>query len=288
MTRATFTILLLAACVGLRPAAAAEVRVVSQTVGTDELLLAVAAPEQIAALSHLARDPVFSGVAQAAEAYPMIGMGDAETILRYRPTLVLFSDYSRIELVEQVRRSGVQVLIFNRYESLDDAYANLRQLAAALGDDTARDRAETVIADCRARLAELHRRLQGVKPVRVIAPSTYGVIAGSETTFQDICDQAGAENLAVTLGHLTGHAAPPSEAMLKWPVEVLVLGGANRDEALAPFLKLPPYAFMAAVREGRTALLDAWALGCVTHLRVHAYEQLARQLHPERWQKDGP
>jgi iron complex transport system substrate-binding protein len=35
----------------------AEVRVVSQSVGTDELLLALAEPGQIAALSHLANDP---------------------------------------------------------------------------------------------------------------------------------------------------------------------------------------------------------------------------------------
>ena len=34
----------------------APVRVVSQTVGTDELLLALAEPEQVAALSHLARE----------------------------------------------------------------------------------------------------------------------------------------------------------------------------------------------------------------------------------------
>jgi iron complex transport system substrate-binding protein len=45
---------------------------------------------------------------------------------------------------------------------------------------------------------------------------------------------------------------------------------------------------MAAVRNGRAAMLDAWALGCVTHLRVHAYEQLARQLHPERFPEGTP
>lgn len=278
-------LLVCAACFAAR---SEGVRIVSQTVGTDELLLAVAAPEQIAALSHLARDPVFSGVAREAAAYPTIGHGDAETILRHRPTLVLFSDYSRAELVEQVRRAGVPVLVFDRYLTLEDAYENLRRLAAALNDPAARTRAEAVIADCRERLARLQQRLAGATPVRVIAPSTYGVIAGAGTTFQDICDHAGAENLATTLGRLQGHDVPPGEAMLQWPVDAVVLGGSVRDEALAPYLKLPPYAQMAAVRKGRVALLDAWALGCVTHLRVHAYEQLARQLHPERFRDSRP
>ena len=287
MTRKLFLGLLIACGGWLQAAAAAEVRVVSQTVGTDEMLLAVAAPEQIAALSHLSRDPVFSGVAQAAAAYPAIGFGDAETILRFRPTLVLLSDYSRAELVEQVRRSGVQVIVFKNYQTLEDAYANLRLLADALGDAAAHERAEAVIADCRTRMENLRRRLQGVKPVRVIAPSTYGVIAGAETTFQDICEQAGAENLAATLGQLKGHAVPPSEAMLKWPVDKLVIDGANVATALEPYLKLPPYAFMESVRERRVALIDTWAFSCITHLRIHAYEQLARQLHPERFQPNG-
>ena len=44
MTRKLFLALLLAGGGWLQAAAAAEVRVVSQTVGTDEMLLAVAAP----------------------------------------------------------------------------------------------------------------------------------------------------------------------------------------------------------------------------------------------------
>lgn len=259
------------------------VRVVSQTVGTDELLLAVAAPEQIAALSHLARDPVFSGAAREAAAYPQITLGDAETILRHRPALALFADYSRAELVEQVRRAGVPVLIFDRYKTLEEVHAFLRRLAAALGPEAA-ERAERVVASDLARLAALRTRLTGLAAVRVIAPSTYGVIAGADTTFQDLCDHAGAENLAFTLGGLRGHAAPPTERLLGWPVERVVLSGeGDVGAALARYRTVPPYSFLPAVREGRAVLIPGWMLGCVSHRRVEAYEALARALHPERW-----
>ena len=63
--------------------AVAPVRVVSQTVGSDELLLALAEPEQIAALSHIARDPAYSVVAAEAKKFPQITQGDAETILKH-------------------------------------------------------------------------------------------------------------------------------------------------------------------------------------------------------------
>lgn len=261
-------------------AAPQPVRVVSQFVGGDELLLALAEPAQIAALSHLAVDPAFSVVAAQAAKYPHIASGDAETILKFSPTLVLGADFSRAELLDQVRRAGVRVLIFDHYKTLDDAFANLRKLAGELGPSAA-GRAEVIIADYRARLKRLEEKLHGVTPVRVIAPSTYGVIGGADTTFQDLCDHAGASNLAATLGHLVGHVPPPTEQMLSWPVDKVVVCGASAERALAPFLNLPPYQFMPAVRERRVALIDECMLSCVSHHRVEGYEQLARALHPE-------
>jgi|GEM_PF-224164 len=255
------------------------IRVVSQTVGSDELLLAVAEPSQIAALSHLAIDPSFSAIVKEAQPYPRITPGgDAESILKFSPTLVLFANYSRVELVEQVRRAHVQVIVLDRYATLADAYANLRLLAHALGTDA---RAEKVIADCTHRVATLEAKLRGVKPVRVIAPSIYALIPGDQTTFQDLCDHAGAENLAATIGHLYGHVSPPSEQMLTWPVDRIVVAGFNLNEAMAPLRNLPPYSLMPAVRENRAVLIDPYEISCVSHHRIDGYERLAHELHPE-------
>ncbi|MDO8540667.1 MAG: ABC transporter substrate-binding protein [Opitutaceae bacterium] len=262
---------------------ARPLRVVSQTVGTDELLLALAEPEQIAALSHFSRESVFSAVAERAKAFPRVErLGDAESVLRYNPTLVLVANYSRVELVAQVRRAGVRVIVFEHHETLEDAFANLRVLACELGGE-APARAARIVADCEARVRALAARLTGLPPVRVIAPSTYGMIAGAETTFQDMCDHAGAINLAATLGGLRGHEAPPNEQMLTWPIDRVVVAGEDNESALALFRKLPPYQFMAAVRAGRVALIKPYMLSSVTHHRVEAYEMLARALHPEAY-----
>jgi iron complex transport system substrate-binding protein len=252
-----------AICVGLAAVLRANpeaTRVVSQTVGTDELLLAVAAPGQIAALSSLSRRHAYSAVADQAGAYPQLPQAaDAESVLKYSPTLVLCADYSRAELVAQLRRAGVKVIVFDRYYSLEDDYNNLRRLARELGPT----------AEARA------------APVSVIAPSTYGIIPGDDSTFQDLCDHAGADNVASTLGHLHGHEHAPDEQMLTWPVDKVVVAGADLASALAPFRAMPPYKYMAAVRKGRAVLIKPWQLGCVSFHRVDAYEALARALHPE-------
>lgn len=272
-------LLILFVCLSGLAHAATPVRVVSQTVGTDELLIALAEPAQIAALSHIATSPEFSAVAKEAEAYPRISPGDSEAILKFKPTLVLFADYSRAELIAQVRKTGVQVLVFDRYATLADVYVNLRTLGKALGREA---QAEAVIAVCEARMAVLNEKLKGVKPVRVVNASTYGLLSGAGTTFQDLCDHAGAENLATTIGGLKGVAAEPSEKMLVWPIDAVVVGGTGTaDEALAPLRQILPYRLIDAVKKGRAAVLPQALLGSVTHHRIDAYERLARGLHPE-------
>jgi iron complex transport system substrate-binding protein len=181
-------------------------------------------------------------------------------------------------MVAQLRRAGTRVILFDRYTTLADSYANLRLLGRELGRE---DRAERIIGECEGRVAALEARLRRVRPARVIAPSTFGVIPGAQSTFQDLCDHAGAENLAWTLGRITGHGPQPSEAMLTWPVDFVVVAGADIGTALAPFRALPPYEFMPAVKSGRAVLLPPAPLGCVSHLRVDGYEILARALHPE-------
>lgn len=277
MRRFLLLLFIAVACFGGPPVR--PVRVVSQTVGTDELLLALAEPSQVAALSHLSRDPRFSATAKAAEAYPQIPQADAEGILRHRPTLVLITNYSQPELVAQLERLHIRLLRFDHFNTLEEVYANLRRLARELGAEA---KAEALIARCEARVNDLARRLKGVSPVRVLAPSSYGFTAGKDTTFQDLCDHTGALNVAAEAG-LVGHAPSPSEAMLTWKVDRLVLAGEDGKKALAVFQGLIPYRFMEAVKRERYVLLSTNQISSVTHLRIDAYESLARQLHPERF-----
>lgn len=251
-------------------------RVVSQTVGTDELLVALGEPAQIAALSHLSRDPEYCAVAREAARFPQLAEGDAEAVLRHRPELVLVSSYTRPELLAQLRRSGVRIFSFDRFNTLEDVYAGLRALGDLLGT---RSRADALIQGCETRVAALQSRLKGVTPKRVLVPSVYGFTAGKETTFQDLCEHAGAVNVAAEAG-LRGHAPTPSEAMLAWKVDALVL---SREDSFDRIRDLPPYKFMAATRGRRFVTIPGVYLSSVTHHRVSGYEALAKALHPERF-----
>lgn len=259
-------------------AAAPPRRVVSQTVGTDELLLALAGPGQIAALSHLARDAHFSPVAKEAEAHPALKDSDAESVLRFRPDLVLVASYTRSETLALLRKARVPVLLVERSESLEDTRHNIRALGEALGRPQA---AADLLARMEARVEALRLRLAGVRPVRVLAASVQPYTAGADTTFQDLCDHAGALNVAAEAG-LRGHQPTPAEAVLGWRPEVLVASGG--DPALpARLAAILPYKHLPAARAGRVVLLPGALLAATGQHRIEAYEALARALHPERF-----
>ena len=255
-------------------------RVVSQAVGTDDLLLALAEPTQIAALSHLATDERYAPSFREAARFPTLRNSSAEDILRFRPDLVLVTSYSPSESVVLLRRAGVQVFVLEQYERLEDVYVSLRKLGEILGRSK---QAEELIRNCQSRVQELAKRLQGVKPVRVMAAGIYPFASGSDTSFQDICDHAGALNVAAEAG-IKGHVPMPSEKALTWKTEVLIGPQEKGEELLTQLRGLPPYKFMPALRKGRVVSIPGALFATTSHRRIETYEWVARALHPERFQ----
>ena len=122
------------------PAAAAE-RVVSLNLCTDQYLLALA-PAQAVAVTHLARDPTLSVMADAARAVPTV-RADAEAVLTLHPDLVLAAPWGAKATLAALARRGVRV----ERIALPDSFAAIRDttrhVAALLGVPA---RAEALLA----------------------------------------------------------------------------------------------------------------------------------------------
>jgi iron complex transport system substrate-binding protein len=87
---------------------AAPQRVVSINLCTDQLLLQLARPEQIASVSFLATDPALSVYSAAAAAFPR-NRGSAEEVLALRPDLVLAESTASLVTVSLLRQAGLVV-----------------------------------------------------------------------------------------------------------------------------------------------------------------------------------
>ena len=174
---------------------------------------------------------------------------------------MLAASYTQAETVALLRRAGVKTLVLEHFETIEDLFGNTRTIAAALGRP---ERAEELIAQWRKRIQDLDARLRGCRPVRVLAVGFYPFTAGAGTTFQDICEHAGAVNVAAEAG-LKGHAPTPSEQVLTWKVDVLVAPWEEGMDLNARLRDLPPYKFMDAFRRGRVLGMPGALMATTSH-----------------------
>ncbi len=130
--------------------------VVSLNLCTDQLLVLLA-PERVAGLEFLARDPSLSFVAAEAVHLPAV-RADAEAVLLLHPDLVLAGKYGAQTTVALLRQHGVRVVQFDQPQNFGTIEAQVAQLAHLLGADA---RGAALVAMMRARLAALPHVARG-------------------------------------------------------------------------------------------------------------------------------
>jgi iron complex transport system substrate-binding protein len=254
-------------------------RVVSHSIGTDDVLLALADTDQIAALSHVAHS-AYAYNAALAKQYPILKNSSAENILSFNPDLVILTSFSSPEIVSILKKSGVKLYIVEKYESLEDVYSTLREVGDLLGQ---RQKAEALIASCRARVSALAKALEGVKPARVISAGEYSFVSGSNTTFQELCDYAGAINVAAEAG-ISGVVPIPSEKVLLWKIDYLVGWQEPGSKMLDRLKDVAPFRYLDVYKQGKIIEIPGSLFMATSHHRISAFEMLAKALHPECFQ----
>ena len=113
--------------------AASAVRVASLNLCSDEYLLLLARPAEIASVSYLAREPLESPLWRAAQGHHL-NRGSIEQILGTRPSLVLTTSGGGRASGLIARRMRLRTLDLAPASSLDGVAANLRSVAGALGE----------------------------------------------------------------------------------------------------------------------------------------------------------
>jgi iron complex transport system substrate-binding protein len=114
------------------PADAAPRRVASLNLCTDELLLALAAPGQIASVTHLAQNPAETPLWRQARRYRK-NDGSLVSVAGLRPDLVLTMGGGARDRVRIAERLGMRVVDLPFPQSLADIEQSVSKVAAALG-----------------------------------------------------------------------------------------------------------------------------------------------------------
>ena len=177
------------------PARAIPQRVVSLNPCLDQILVAVADRSQVAALSHYARDPQASSIAEVAKRYPQT-FESAEEVMMLRPDLVLASRHSAPATREALTRLGVVYEPFSVPNTVKASLAQITRIAALVGHP---DRGAALIARIDAALAA-GVKPPGAKPVTVLVFQPRGFAAGEGTLMNEMLTRAGFVNVAPRYG----------------------------------------------------------------------------------------
>lgn len=200
-------------------------RIVSINQCTDELVLRLADPDRVASVSWLSRDAANSNVAALADRVP-VNHGLAEEVMSHRPDVVLAGAWSSRTTIEILKRLGVKLVEFDVPRTLDEARAEIRKLAAAIGEQ---ERGEAMVRAIDAGLAALPSPKPSLRAL-VMQPNGFTVEKGS--LVEDIMNRAGLENLASRVGS-GGYLQVPLEAVALQQADVMIL---NSEAYGAPSL----------------------------------------------------
>src|SRR5262245_10598409 len=256
-------------------------RIVSQTLGTDEILLSICPQERIIALSYLAEDGNYSNVVEQARRIPNRPTQGPEQILQLMPDLIFVASYSRSETIELLKTSKAPVFRFANFNSIEDIKSNIRTVGYATGTDAA---AEKLIGKMDEDLAAFRARIpERESPVRVMSYDRLGYTAGTNTIFDDVARAAGAVNVSAEQG-IKGFTKINSEKIIEWNPDFLITGANRGKEKIVQSRMLEDAAVASskAGRAGRIIVIDNRHFLTVSQYVVRFVEDLANGLYENR------
>lgn len=112
---------------------ASALKVASLNLCTDEYLLLLARPEEVASVTRLAQDAAESPLWRQARAFPA-NRGSVEGVIATRPTLLLTMGGGGRSSWQLARKMGVRTINLPYAGSIAEVATNMRRVAVALGD----------------------------------------------------------------------------------------------------------------------------------------------------------
>jgi iron complex transport system substrate-binding protein len=266
-------VLLVMVALGALPPARAEAprRVVSFNLCADQLVVALADPAQIAALSPYAADPNLSVVAGKAREFRRIEW-QAESTILLQPDLVLVGPNDRSVTRRLLAAQGLRVVEAALVTDLAAARAQIRQVATLLGNPA---RGERLIADldaAQARVAAAPR-----PPFRTaLVVERGGYTQGPQSLVSTLLAQAG---LAPPAGVPAGYGGfIPLERLLMLKADMVFIKDPPREPGDQGALYFTHPALQALYPPSRRVALPTRFTLCGGPALVAAFDYLAETL----------
>ena len=262
-------------------------RIVSYSISTDEILMALVKPERIAALSRLVDDPGVSSIVEEAKQIPARVQGNSmENVLTFKPDLVIIPDFHPPEMLQSARELGLKVYIYKTPSDIKGVKRSIRQIAALTGE---KEKGEAVIAKMEARIQQVQQRLANIpasQRKRVIQLRSEGAFYAPDNSFGDVCRHAGVSDATLELKYPSAMEITQEKVVELNPDIIFVPdwdydGKHNPNGEKRKILNNPSYQEMKAVQQGKVSTISGALVLTVSQYIADAVEEVAKMSYPE-------
>jgi iron complex transport system substrate-binding protein len=252
------------------PARAADAprRIASFNVCADQLVVALADPDQIVALSPNARDPAISVIADRDLPYPLLGRL-AESVVPLKPDVILVGPWDRPVTQRMLRALGFRLVGVDLINDVTAGFAQIREIARLVGHP---ERGEALIAEieaARRRLAAAPRP----KSTSALLVGNSGYTVGPDSLAGALLREAG---LVPPPGAPAGYGGyVPLETLIMLRPDFLVLSSPVETPDGQGALYLTHPALRALYPPEKRIVLPAKFTMCAGRSLVVAFDYLA-------------
>ena len=260
---------------------AKPLRIITASIGHDEVVLALAPSDRLVAVGAVSKDPTFSNVAALVLEKPEVSR-DPETIIVQEPDIVVTSPWFPAEGVDALQRAGVLVLQTALGLDLDTQIDNLLLIGYILGEE---QRALAFADEVTARYQALQAATadKQTRPL-VISLTQYGDslwTAGSGSTQGSLIVAAGGVNAAA---EIEGNQTIGLESVIAMAPEVIFIpqpAAYGADEFRRSLFDNEALAEVPAIKNGAVYIVESKHFTTLSHWNIRGAEDLARILWPE-------
>ena len=260
-------------------------RIVSMSIGTDEILLDLVPLNRILSVTYLADDGGISNIVERVKTIPSRSHGNTpESVMGLNPDLVLISDFFPPESYQTLREMGMKVYVYKTPSNFEEIKASILELGQVVGE---LEKGKQIVAEMDARIQKLQEKLGNIKEKRkVLFMHAFGAYYSPKGTFNDTCSLAGVEDVTRSLNY-SQPCTLSQETIVQLNPDSFVIGDWNFDGKHSPeALKeeiLSNQSYMttnAGKNKSIIVIPSAHLLTCSQHF-VLGVEDMAKAAYPE-------
>jgi iron complex transport system substrate-binding protein len=202
-------------------------RLVSINPCVDAILMQVADPAQIAAISHYSHMPRATSIPLAlARRFPATS-GTAEEVVALSPDLVIAGSHVAPSTIAALQRLGIPIVQIGVPASIAESSAQIRTIAEAVGHP---ERGADLIA--RIEVAVSAAKASRAEPVQALIWQGGGMVPGAGTLADDLLHTAGFDNSSARYGLQSWDVLPLEPLVARPPRLLLSVGAAGHEDRM--------------------------------------------------------